>query len=54
MTGGKNERAKTTDDILKYNTNNGTWELVGHMRAPRQGHGISIVNVEDLKSFCQS
>ena len=40
-------------NILKFDPESGEWGLVGSMLAPRAYHAASLVNLEDVRDYCQ-
>ena len=46
MTGGYSGVSR--DYILRFNSDEGTWEKVGQLQQSRYYHGASLVNVKDV------
>ena len=38
--------------ILKFDTQKFSWRQMGNMTKARKSHGASVVNIEDVKKFC--
>ena len=45
--------AQPSDQILKFNKDNNTWETVGNMLMERSNHAISVVPLNDIIDFCK-
>ena len=41
------------DDILEYNPGEDTILSIGHMSQTRDGHAVSVVQVQDYIQWCQ-
>merc|ERR1712126_300278 len=52
LTGGYNGTYYTLDYILQFNPSDESWTQVGQLKVARRGHGISVVNSEDVIDFC--
>ena len=50
--GGYNGTFYIVDYILQFNPSDESWTQVGQLKVARRGHGISVVNSEDVIDFC--
>ena len=39
-------------EVLRYDASTGDWVKTGDLQTPRVGHGVSIVDWNDIAAFC--
>ena len=49
---GGNTADTTYDDILEFNTEDGTWIEVGSMVISRSDHAVSVINYREIAEYC--
>ena len=50
--GGRNYEGSYLDDVLMFDPKSSNWIKVGSMKTARYSHGTSLVNMDDVISYC--
>ena len=46
------EKDKSFNYVLKFDSTSETWTQVASMKYPRSGHAVSVIPVEEVLSYC--
>ena len=50
--GGQDSSYNYHDDVLNFNITGETWTQVGSMMEPRDWHGASVVQLDQIIDYC--
>ena len=52
IAGGRHYLTSHSDDVLQYDEVAGEWRSIGRMTVARQQHGVSVINFNEIKDYC--
>ena len=50
--GGLDESWSYFSEVLRYDASTGDWAKIGDLQTPRNHHGVSDVDWDDVSAFC--